>query len=312
MTGPASPHPRNPSALAALAALAFLALALLLLAGPARADILDTLFTAQEWQAKGDLETASEAVRGAIDQAPDNTFARIRLAQLDAALGNPIAALANLNTLLAREPDNQLALLWKGHILLGQRPPGDPAQARLCYARLAALDPASAWAMAGLALCLLDEAQDQQALPLLEKAQALAGDDGPLHHLLGNTYAALGLGVNARLELERALELNPRHLAALASLGEVYLRLGQDGLALDAWRQALAMDASDQHARQRLIAALTVQARQAAASGNATEAARLWRTILGYDPGNAEALWWLRQGAALHPPGGQRPPGPPQ
>ena len=55
MTAPATLHPRNP---AMLPALAFLLLALALLAGPARADILDTLFTAQEWQAKGDLENA--------------------------------------------------------------------------------------------------------------------------------------------------------------------------------------------------------------------------------------------------------------
>jgi len=296
------------------------ALALLLLAsGEARAaGILDTLFTAQEWQAKGDLPAARETVLDALKQGPDDSFARIRLAQLDAALGNPGVALKSLDAVLLQDPDNQLALLWKGHILLGPSPPGDTAQARECYQRVLAKDPANAWAMAGMGICLLAEGTPQAAVPLLEKAQALAGDDGPLHHVLGDTYAAMGLMANARMELEQALEENQRDLPALVGLGGVYMRLGLESLALNAWQQALTVDPTNGEARARLVAVLSIQARKAAASGRSDDATRLWRTIMGYDPGNAEALWNLRnpgepaRGAALHPPGGIIPPGPPQ
>lgn len=271
------------------------ALALLLFAGQARSEsLLDTLFTAQEWQAKGNLAEARETVQSALAQDPGNSFARIRLAELDAALGNTAQAIHGLDALLAQEPDNLLALLWKGYILLGPKPPGDAALARPCFERAAALDPANAWAMAGQALCLLDDGKDQEAAPFLEKAQTLAGEDAPLHHVLGDTYAALGLLVNARLEFEQTLEINPRDLPALASLGEVYLRLGLAGLAENSWRQALVIDPADGPARARLVAFLSVQARQAADSGNADDAARLWRTILGYDVANPEALWYLR------------------
>lgn len=288
---------------------AIVTLFVLLLPGQAQAGILDTLFTAQEWQTRGDLAAAREAVQSAVVQFPEDTFARIRLAQLNAALGNPADALSGLDTLLAQDPDNLLALLWKGHILIGPSPAGDSTKARASYQRVLTLDASNGWAMAGLALCLLAEGNDKEAIPLLEKAQTLAGEDATLHHVLGNTYAALGLAVNARMELEQTLEINPRNLSALTSLGDVYMRLGHDSLAQNAWRQALAIDASDGLARQRLIAAMNVQARQAVTGGK-EEATRLWRTILGYDAGNPEALWNLRnpgetRGAAPGPRPGE-------
>ena len=128
----------------------------------------------------------------------------------------------------------------------------------------------------------------------LAKAQSLAGEDAELHLALGECFWRLNLLTNARLELERSLELNPRGNRALDLAGEVYERLGLESLALDAWRQSLALDPGDARARVDLLVILGRQASTALASGDKSKAVLLWRIMLSYDPQNPEAMGSLR------------------
>ena len=272
----------------------FILLALVLWpAGPGHAqqDEMNLLFTAQEWQAKGNLEAARRAVQEALSLEPENPFARIRLAQIDAVSGQLQAALNGLDQALRLDPSNLLALLWRGHVLLAD---GKLADAEASYRRVAELDPGNGWANLGTAACLLAKDQATQALPLLSKSHSLAGEDADLHLALGDTFSRLGLPANARMELERSLEINPRGLRALVLAGEVYLKIGLEGLAMNAWRQALALDPACGPARVDLVFALGRQAGRARAEGRKEEAVRTWRTMLSYDPLNSEALSALR------------------
>ncbi|WP_243358195.1 tetratricopeptide repeat protein [Fundidesulfovibrio terrae] len=253
--------------------------------------VMDQLFLSQEWQAKNNLEAARRAVQDALKLDPSDAFARIRLAQIDAASGNVRAALDGLSQVLASDSGNLLALTWRGHLQLWQ---GDPAAAQGDYARVLSLDPANGWACLGTAATFLARDRRREAAAYLARAQASAGDDADLHLALGDTFSRLGLTANARMELERSLELNPRGTRALVAVGEVYRRIGQEGLAQDAWRQALALDPLDARARFALLTTLSRQAERAMSRGNTVEAVRLWRTMLGYDPLNQTALERLR------------------
>jgi len=215
--------------------------------------ILDDLFTAQEWQARGNLEAARLSLEKALKDQPGNVFVSIRLAQVDALSGDLDRSLARLTSVLAQEPENLLALRWKGHVLLAQ---GQAAQAYAAYSQILKLDPGNGWAWLGVAASLLDQTApnaDRDAAAALEKAQAHAGEDADLRLALGDAFARLHLLVNARFELERALDLNPRDTHALVLAGEVYLRLGLRDLALESWRQALVLDPAMGRAKANLL-----------------------------------------------------------
>ncbi|GAB6036839.1 hypothetical protein JCM15519_13980 [Fundidesulfovibrio butyratiphilus] len=253
--------------------------------------VLDLLFTAQEFQARGALDAARQTVVQALEKSPGDTFAAIRLAQLDALAGKPDSALARLDTVLATDPGNLLAALWQGHILYGR---GRIDQARQAYAKALSLSPTNGYAHLGLACCLLAENRDKAAVEELAKAQAHAGDDHILHALLGKVFSGLGLWVNARMEFELALETNPRHVDTLVRVGEVYQRLNLPSLAQNAWRQALALEPKNPMALHHLLAVLGDQALVLLQQGHTREAVVTWRLMLTYDPINPRALHHLR------------------
>lgn len=252
---------------------------------------MDYLFTAQEWQAKGNLEAARRSLQDAQRVQPDDVFTRIRLAQIDAADGDLKGAQSGLEQVLAGSPKNLLALNWLGHVMLAQ---GLPASADAAYGRVLAVEQSNGWALLGMAACRLAQGDDAGAALFLPKAQAAASQDAELHLALGETFSRLHLPVNARLELERSLEINPRGVRALTLAGEVYERLGLSSLALSAWRQALELDPAAASARFALVAVLGRQGDRALAEGRKDEAVRTWRSALSYDPTNQQVQARLR------------------
>lgn len=263
-------------------------------ATPARPsqELLDALFLAQEWQASQNFEAQRRALEDALTLAPGAPFIGLKLAQWEARAGNLLQALSGLDAVLAGDPANLAAHNWRGHVLLGlDRLP----EAQESYRRALELDASNAWALTGLACCLIGQNKEREAAQALSAAQAAAGDDASVHMALGEVFASLGLPVNARLELERCLELSARNPRALAVAGEVYLRLGLESLALDSWRQALALNPQDAFARTALTVALGRKAEKALAQGRMIDALNLWRSLLGYDPHNPQALERLRQ-----------------
>ena len=276
-------------------------------------SFMDDLFMAQEWQAAGNLGAARLSLKDALAKQPGDAFTRIRLAQIDAAAGNMAAAADALARVLRDDPDNLLALAWQGHLLMAL---DQPDQAAASYDRILTLDPANGWALLGSAVCRLSLGRDKEAAGFLAKAQAAAGSaavqDPELHLALGDAFARLHLPVNARLELERAQELDPRGVRALVLAGEVYARLGNLGLAQNAWSQALGLDKASVQARVDMLAVLGLQAGRALASGNRNEAERLWRAMLAYDPGDQQARANLRPPPKASKQAAGAPPGPAQ
>lgn len=92
-----------------------------------------------------------------------------------------------------------------------------------------------------------------------EKAEAAARDlllrqpqSAPAHEILGTALALQGKLPEAVLSLEKAVELSPQQASALTKLGDLALAVGQEAMAQDYFLEALAANAQDRRAHQRL------------------------------------------------------------
>lgn len=94
-------------------------------------------------------------------------------ARLLAARGSQGEALAELDAVLAEEPDHVGALLLKGALLLEAR---QGEEALVLYQRAVALQPRSAEALNGLARCLHALARDEEALASVLAAKRLLSE----------------------------------------------------------------------------------------------------------------------------------------
>jgi len=95
-------------------------------------------------------------------------------ARLLAARGSLREALAALDDVLARDPDNLRALLLKASLLLESR---DEEDALLLYERAAQSSPGSAEALNGRARCLHALGRDGEALDAAEAAREILDQD---------------------------------------------------------------------------------------------------------------------------------------
>ncbi len=87
------------------------------------------------------------------------------------------------------------------------------------------------------AVKLVDAGDYAGAVPLLQKAIAADPTNADAHNYLGFSHRKLGNVDVALTQYGKALELNPKHLAANEYLGELYLDLDQ----LDKAKERLAV-----------------------------------------------------------------------
>src|SRR5262249_42906417 len=110
----------------------------------------------------------------------------------------------------------------------------------------------------------------------LGKCLALAPAHGPGRHRLGQIHLRRGRLVEARQELERALQSVPRWADVHRALGEACEKAGDLVRAEQAYRDALAINQNFTEARLALAGVL--------ARRGATEARDLVREARAYDP----------------------------
>jgi len=89
------------------------------------------------------------------------------------------------------------------------------------------------------AVVLLEQEQYAAAIPVLVQVTEAAPRLTTPHVDLGIAYSRVGDLEHAKVSLEKALELNPRHPAALNELGIVYRKLGRFADARRSYEQAL-------------------------------------------------------------------------
>lgn len=143
------------------------------------------------------------------------------------------------------------------------------------YRATLARSPESWVAHLNLGVALADAGQNQEALPHLQRAQALKADHPETLNSLGNVLNQLGRPGEARPLLERAVQLSPRFATAHNTLGTVRMALNESDAGLASLRRAVELDARFVLARVNLGWALAHTGRPAEALAQLEQARRL-------------------------------------
>jgi tetratricopeptide (TPR) repeat protein len=209
----------------------------------------------------GRLTAARSRLQEAVAANPDFPGAPTLLASVFERLGNPAAAQAA--RLRVRGDGRYTAAPDRWAV--------DPAQ--YCHNPYTLLVAASA---------LSSDGRNREAVPLLERALALAPQDARLHRQLGNTLARIGDLPASRPCLERALALEPANekirsdlIALLKGLKDIPAmeQVVQDGLTASPTSLAFRFEAGLIAARQ----------------GRSADARRYFEEVWAADPGQTAA-----------------------
>lgn len=136
----------------------------------AQADLLTSL--AISWRAQGKIETFRERLDAAIRLQPEYAPALIERARLKAADRDFPAAIAELDQLIAREPNNAEAIKLKGDVMVYGL--GDRDGALGAYRAAVEAQPKFLDGHAALVRMLMAQSKNDEAAQALEKLAALA------------------------------------------------------------------------------------------------------------------------------------------
>jgi tetratricopeptide (TPR) repeat protein len=210
-------------------------------------DDLDLVYTlARFYHARGDTRRADEMIQQATAAKPDDPKPYLVLSAYRGRNGDLEGALAAAEAALAAAPDDLPARLRKAELLvdLGFRAkdPARIAEGRAIVLKVLAGDAANPEALFVNAKIELAEAQPEAAVTTLRRALDQRPDWAQAHFLLGSALFLRKDLTGARAELSRALELDADLTDAGKLLARVHAALGDDDLALEIGRKALARD----------------------------------------------------------------------
>lgn len=179
------------------------------------------------------------------------------------------------------------------------------------YRASLASNPESWVAHLNLGVALSDRGSHAEALPHLQRADALKPDHPETLNTLGNVLNQLGRSAEALRPLDRAVQVQPRFAAAHNTRGAALMALGRPAEGIAAFQQALSLDPRDVVARINLGWALANTGRPGEALVQLEQARRAqpenadaeFKTGLVYAMGNRprDAETHLRRAVALQP-----------
>jgi tetratricopeptide (TPR) repeat protein len=252
----------------------------------------DHLAGAAEALAAGDLAQAERRCRAALSVRPQDPEALGLLGIILLRAGRPAAALPALDAAIAGDPGAAPLHDLRGDALEAL---GRPDDAIAAWRTAVALDPGCVPSLVSLAAALATRGDAAAAVPLLQRATALA--DGPpaapIWFNLSNALLALGRDAEADRAWQQARRLDPENPAFAAALAR------RRRAAADPAGPAAALQALEQQLRQRPDdpALLEATGHARLAVGEPAAAADAFRAVLRAMPDSAVAHYHL--GCAL-------------
>ncbi len=256
-------------------------------------DPLDErMLQAADLHYKGQLQAARTLFGQVVRDDPDNAFALNQLGLISAKLERFEDAARFFSDVAAKHADNTFARLWLGVLHLQN---GRKDEARGFFRQVLKIDGRNADACYFLGVMAAVDHDGARAVEWLRKAQAFGSDDPETHYRLAGAFLSMDMPMNARLEFERTLALNPRHTKAMHGLGWVLFNQGYEDHAVRLWEKVLKINGADAEARSSLAKVMNDRAYAAYEKGNSRLAAELWERTLRYETDNKAARYYLRK-----------------
>jgi len=245
---------------------------------------------ANEYRARGELDTAIRHYRIALETDPDSVSTRINLANALRSKGDLSAAIDEYRSALDRDPRSKNAHNGLGAVL---RATGDVDAAIRQFRDAVELDPRFSLAHYNLANALQSKGEYDEAVSHYLEALKRSSRDPKIYNNLANALSKLDRPADAEAAYRAALALDPRHYRAQNNLAVLLASQGKLDEAIDHYRLAIAAAPDYATAYNNLGDALRAQ-------GRLDEAAAAYGQALRADPDLAEAsasLEALRQGS---------------
>jgi len=195
------------------------------------------------------LDAAEQHYRRALELAPDDPHAHYQLGSLFLLGARYADALACYGNALKLKPQPALVIELRrglidayGKFGRQQLDQGKPAEAAQLFDALLKIDDSDVETWQSHALALHEAGRNEAALASMERALAIAPDDGRYHLARGVILHAMQRYDEAQHSFEQAVRLAPRLAEAHASLGRLQARAGEFDRALKHYKQAIALD----------------------------------------------------------------------
>ncbi len=244
--------------------------------------------TQKRLQALGYVSSFSPPSRTTFTAADDpksviGLIEKQRSAMTGYALGQPAAAISQLEDVIEARPDFTAAYLNLATILHGT---GRLAEAIATLDRAASLNPERVGVMAMLGAYLSDAGKLERAVSILEGAIEKAPDSMDVVNSLAIAYARLGTLDDALALFEQVLKLDPSSAATLNNIGTTYLRKRDFAAAIAMLRRVIDRAPDFWLAYDGLGAAF-------AETGRLPEAVEAWKRLVELNPESYDALYNL-------------------
>lgn len=181
-------------------------------------------------------------------------------------------ALVMFDQWLKRRPDDVRALLLRGHLWVQAKRAGNAVPD---YRRVLELEPQREDAQRGLAFCLTETAQWNEAVGYWEALERRHPEDVDVQVNLARCWSHLGQEQQAKQMLLAVLQEHPDHVLALSSLGSLLLQEQQPEEAEKWLRRAVQASPGDYQSRWFLYRALQGQDKTAEAESQLDQANQL-------------------------------------
>ncbi|MEY2539973.1 MAG: hypothetical protein QOG67_3713 [Verrucomicrobiota bacterium] len=157
-------------------------------------------------QSKADLAGALEAAQRATQIDPSFGFAWTRLAELQFSFGRVPQSIQALEKGFELSPRNAAAHALRGFLASAENKINDAKEA---FEKAMDIDGALGNAWLGRGLCFIRQGKDELGRLDLQTAAVLEPNRSMFHSYLGKAFSNVGNEQKARLELDRAKELDP-------------------------------------------------------------------------------------------------------
>ncbi len=175
-------------------------------------------------------------------------------------------AITSFTQVLAKEPDNHMALVNLGYAYLRQgkdRPALEHFEKALSVHYHLSMAGTDIYRQLGRLYCRME--RFQEALTVLDRWRQAQDDDGKLllYRLFGQAYAGTGETFKAMQSLQGALRLHPHDVESMSMLGLLYVEQGEgDGAGFLLLEKALSLDENDCDSWYRYAKALLFVGRE--------------------------------------------------